>query len=76
MEIGEKMKESLEKIIDGIGELSDAAIDEVLEVELQKLVDDTSTPFDNIAKDALYPVLEKLLKEKIKEGLGKIKEKI
>lgn len=38
-----------------------------LEAALQKLVDDSSTPFDNMAKAALYPMIvaevEKLAQE-------------
>jgi hypothetical protein len=38
-------------------------LDQVLEPALQKLVDDTSHPFDNMAKEALYPVIEKELND-------------
>jgi phage gp29-like protein len=76
MELGEKQKEAILKIIDGIGDLAEASMDESVDVELEKLVDDSKTPFDNIAKDAIYPALSKGLKEKLREELEKIKAKL
>lgn len=42
-------------------------IDEVLEPALDKIVADSENPYDDMAKAALYPVLEKALKDIIAE---------
>ena len=44
-------------------------INEVADEALQKVVDDTKTPFDNMAKDSMWPVLEEKLGERIDEKL-------
>lgn len=49
-------------------------VDEVLETALQKVVDDSSNKFDDMAMAALYPVIEAELKAKISELTGKIYE--
>lgn len=50
-----------------VGGLIADEIDMVLEPALQKVVENTTTPFDDVAKAALYPVL--------REELGKLLEK-
>jgi len=50
-----------------VGGLIADEIDMVLEPALQKVVENTATPFDDVAKAALYPVL--------REELGKLLEK-
>jgi hypothetical protein len=42
-------------------------IDQVLEPALDKIVADSANPYDDMAKAALYPVLEKALKDKVGE---------
>lgn len=42
-------------------------VDEVLEPALDKIVADSENPYDDMAKAALYPVLEKALKDIINE---------
>lgn len=47
-------------------------VDGVLKDQLQKIVDDTSTPFDNVLMDALYPTLSAAVKvevQKLWDGL-------
>lgn len=47
-------------------------LDKVLDPALQKLVDDTSNPFDNIIKAAVAPALESLLKGLVKTEWDKL----
>lgn len=53
-------------------------IDEVLEPALDKIVAESSNPFDDMAKASLYPLLEKELKElaqkKYDELIAKLSE--
>lgn len=42
-------------------------MDEILEPALEKVVSDTGNPFDDILKDAVYPVLSDELKKLIAE---------
>lgn len=60
--------------------LSEIIIDDVIEKALDKVVEDTSTPFDNAAKAMIWPILEKegkkLLAEKIVELEAIIKAKL
>lgn len=51
-------------------------IDEVLEPALDKMVADSSNPYDDMAKQALYPVLEQKVKEVIDEKLGAVEDLI
>jgi len=44
-------------------------LDELLEPALQKVVDSTENPFDNMAMTTLYPVLEKEMKKLVAEKL-------
>ena len=54
------------KNLDISGLLADL-LDEVLEPVLKKFVADTANPYDDMLLAAIYPVLEKELKEKLKE---------
>ena len=47
-------------------------LDEVLEPALQKVVDDTKTPFDNIAMASVYPVLEAEIKKSVNEKIAEL----
>lgn len=49
-------------------------LDEVLEPALQKVVDDSSNPFDDVMMAALWPVLEAEAKSKVAELIGKLYE--
>ena len=55
------------------GLLSDV-VDEILEPALDKMVADSSNPYDDMAKAALYPVLETELKSKVAELWAKLAE--
>lgn len=48
----------------------------ILEPALQKIVDDSKMPFDNIAKAAIYPTLAKEVKDLAKKEIGKLKDKL
>ena len=50
------------------------ALDEILEPALQKVVDDSGNPFDDVMMAALYPVLEAEAKSKVSELIGKLYE--
>lgn len=51
-------------------------IDQVIEPALDKLVADTKTQFDDIAKASVYPGLEAKAKEVIDEKIEELKAKI
>lgn len=42
-------------------------LDKVVKDALQKIVDDTDTPFDNVIMDALYPLLSSTAKAEIQK---------
>lgn len=48
------------------------SLDELLEPALQKVVDDSSNPLDNVAKEALYPVLSKELNALVEKEYKKL----
>lgn len=50
------------------------ALDKVLEPILDELVADSSTPVDNLIKEALYPPLRAKLAEKISELTARLHE--
>jgi hypothetical protein len=52
--------------------LSSGLLDEVLEPALQKVVDDTTNPFDNAAMAMLYPTLEAELKKLIAAKIAEL----
>ena len=62
----DKVIKILLKRIDLPGALIDI-IEEVLEPALDKMVKDSSNPYDDMAKAALYPILETALKDEIKK---------
>lgn len=66
--IGKQALKVLVKSIDLKG-LANGLIDDVLEVALDKVVEATSTPFDDAAKAALWPILEGEVKKLIEEHL-------
>lgn len=49
-----------------------AVVDGAANTALQKMVDDTATPFDNMAKDALYPVLTAEIKKQVEALWAKL----
>lgn len=51
-----------------VAEVIDGAANDAL----QKLVDDTSNPFDNMAKDALYPLLTAEIKKQVEALWSKL----
>ncbi len=53
--------------------LINKVIDEVLEPALDKVVEDSKNPFDNMLKASVYPILEKEIKEKAGEQVDKLK---
>lgn len=62
------------KRIDVRGLIVEDLLDAVLEPALDKLVKDTSTPFDDMAKQAVYPVLKQELVKALDAILAKAKE--
>jgi len=70
----EKAIAILVKRIDVPGALFDI-IDEILEPALDELVKASTNPYDDLAKAALYPILDKLLKEEAQKLWDKIQEK-
>ena len=64
-----KMMEVVKKNIDLAGLVNDT-IDEILEPVLQGFVADSSNPYDDLLLAAIYPVLERELKDKVEELLG------
>lgn len=47
-------------------------LNEVLKPALDKMVADSANPYDDMMVAALYPVLDKEIKEKISELIGKM----
>jgi len=72
MDIKDKLLDNLHKHMDVPGFLG-AVMDDILEPALEKIVNDTSNPFDNILKDAVYPPLEAEIKKRLKEIWDDIK---
>ena len=52
--------------------LVEAVLKQVVEPALDKLVADTTNPFDNMAKAAMYPTLEAELNKLAKEQWAKL----
>ena len=59
-----------------VSPLIDDLESKILEPALQKIVDDTKMPFDNIVKSAIYPTLAKEIKDRAKEEVVKLKDKL
>lgn len=55
-----------------LGGLAADLLDEALEPALQKVVDDSSNPYDNMLMVSAYPILEKELKIKIEELVNEL----
>ena len=64
--VGDKLKENVKEHLH-VDKLISDIMDEVLEPALEKVVSDTSNPFDDILKDAVYPVLSDELKKLVAE---------
>jgi len=67
------VKESVEIKID-LAKIANGLVDKCLEPALQKVVDDTTNPFDNAAMAMVYPTLEKELKELVAKEVKKLEE--
>ena len=63
------LKKMLKERIDLAGIVVDV-LDELLEPALQRVVEDTSNPFDDMLKATIYPVLSEKLKELAAEKLA------
>lgn len=59
-----------------VSPLIDDLESKILEPSLQKIVDDTKMPFDNIVKSAIYPTLAKEIKDRAKDEVNKLKDKL
>lgn len=59
-----------------VSPLIDDLESKILEPSLQKLVDDSKMPFDNIVKAAIYPTLAKEIKERAKKEIEDLKGKL
>ncbi len=70
----EKMIEILIKRIDLPGAFADI-VSEVLEPALDKMVADSSNPYDDMAKAALFPMLETAIKGEIEKLWDKLQGK-
>jgi len=57
-----------------IGGLLADELDLVLEPALQKVVDDSANPFDNMLMASVYPTLEKYLKDEIEKRVNQLFE--
>lgn len=62
------LKKMLKERIDLSGVVVDV-LDEILEPALEKVVADTSNPFDDMIMATVYPVLSEKIKELAKEKL-------
>jgi hypothetical protein len=66
------LKAILRKRVDLEGLLVEDLISGFVKSALQKVVDDSKNPYDNMAMDALYPTLEKAAKEAATELVEKL----
>lgn len=73
MDYVEKVKSILLENINLSG-IAAGIIDEVLEEALNKVVADSSNPFDDMLMESVYPILEKELKALINEKLSGLNE--
>lgn len=74
-EIVKLLDESIQIKID-LKKIKDGLIDKVVEPALQKLVDDTANPLDNVLKAAIAPSLEKALKDMLDKEIDKLEAAI
>jgi len=70
--MGSDILDMVLKRVDLEGLLIDDLLANKLEKELQKLVDSTETPFDNMAKDASYPHLVEFARRELRDFLAKL----
>ena len=70
MDLG-KVKDILIENVD-LGGIAFGIIDDVLEEALQKVVADSSNPFDDMLMASVYPILEAELKKLITEQIAKL----
>lgn len=75
MSTGKKLAEIAFEAID-LEKLSFAIIDEVIEEALDKVVLDSSNPYDDSIKSLLWPLVEKEVKELISKKIAELKEKV
>ncbi len=75
MKLSEVLKGKI-KVSIKVSPLIDDLESKILEPSLQKLVDDSKMPFDNIVKSAIYPSLAKEIKERAKDEVKKLKDKL
>ena len=71
MDVLPKVKESVKARLDMPGFMDDM-IDDVLDKVLDEVVKDTSNPFDDMLKAALYPTVAQLLKKYSREYWEKL----
>jgi hypothetical protein len=71
MDIKEKMKNILLANVNVSG-VALGVLDDIIEEALQRVVDNTSNPYDNMIKDMLWPLVRaeiaRLLDEKFSQG--------
>lgn len=72
---GEKVKQMLLARIDLRGLLVTDLLQTVIKPALQKVVDDSKNPIDNVFMAAAYPVIEKQLIDTIDNFLAKLAQK-
>jgi hypothetical protein len=70
----EELIKLLLKRFDIEGLVSEDLIDGLLKSALDKMVAESSNPYDDMAIAALYPHLAKAAKEAVKEFLGKLEQ--
>lgn len=68
MEVKKVLLQSVAEAID-LQKLADSIVDNVLEEAIKKAVAKSATPIDDMAFAALWPILEKEVKDAIEEKL-------
>jgi hypothetical protein len=71
MDLGQKLVELTKKHVDVPG-LVDGILDEILEETIKEVVAKSETIIDDVVVNALYPVLETVIKSKIHEAWAKV----
>lgn len=75
MSAGKKLAEIALESID-LEKLAFAVIDEVIEEAIDKVVADSSNPYDDSIKSLLWPLVEKEVKDLLSKKIAELKEKV
>lgn len=70
------MKDKIVKVLlesIDLNKLAEGVLDDLIDEALQKVVDDSSNPFDNAAKAMIYPLLSAEIKKVVAKAVEDLK---